>query len=106
MAKITISIENPPDAYLEPLELALAMAAFDHEISLVFINQGISWLYPEQGARAASGKSPSKMLASLALFNIEQVYMLESNQTHLAAENISLAAYKTLLNQAQYQFSF
>lgn len=105
MAKLLISIQTPPDPYLEPLELALAMAAFEHDISLVFLDQGLSWLYPEQNARAASGKSPSKMLASLALFNINQLYCINGTNPSMA-QSISHAQYKQLLNQATYQFSF
>lgn len=105
MAKLVISIQTPPDSYLEPLELALAMAAFDHEICLVFINQGLNWLHPDQSARTASGKSPSKMLASLALFNIDQVYCINGTDQSIA-QPINQAEYKRLLNQATHQFSF
>lgn len=105
MAKFVINIQTVPDAYLEPLELALAMAAFDHEVSLVFSQQGLTWLQPEKQSNIAGGKSPSKMLASLALFNINEVYALDDKNIEMA-QCISDKQYQALLNQAHYHLSF
>ncbi len=106
MAHFVISIQNPVDEYLEPMELALALAAFEHSISLVFIRQGLSWLTPNQQPRVEGAKSPSKLLKSLPLFGIENCYALTSQIDLPQVSCISNATYQQLLQSADNHFSF
>jgi tRNA 2-thiouridine synthesizing protein C len=68
-----IHVTTPPSPDCEALEYALALAAFDLEIAILFTGDGLFWLQPNQEARSAGGKSPSKLLAALPMFGIDQV---------------------------------
>ena len=68
-----IHVTPPPSPDCEALEYALALAAFDLEVAIVFSGDGLFWLQPNQSARSVGGKSPSKLLAALPMFGIENV---------------------------------
>lgn len=106
MAHFLISIHTTADEYLEPVELALALAAFEHEVTLVFAQQGLTWLMAQQSGRADGAKSPSKVLASLPLFNIKHCHAFAQQVEHAGVTSISAAQYQQLLQQADYHFSF
>jgi tRNA 2-thiouridine synthesizing protein C len=68
-----IHVTTPPSPDCEALEYALALAAFDLEVAILFTGDGLFWLQPNQEARTNGGKSPSKLLAALPMFGIDQV---------------------------------
>src|SRR5690554_2434330 len=74
---VLISIETPPTLDLEAAELALALAAFDIPVKVVFRNQGLFWLL-DQAPRKLGGKSAAKVLSSFALYVIEEMYAVEN----------------------------
>ncbi len=74
---VLISIETPPTLDLEAAELALALAAFDIPVKVVFRNQGLFWLL-DQAPRKLGGKSAAKVLSSFALYDIEEMYAVEN----------------------------
>lgn len=74
MADALIVIRNAPSADLEAIELALAMGAFDHQVSLLFIGAGLLWLINHQQERKPGGKSPSKLVNALPIYDCEAVY--------------------------------
>ncbi len=57
------------------LDVALAMAAFDRAVTLLFMGDGVLQLCPEQDSEALGVKNVAKLLASLPLYGIEQVYV-------------------------------
>lgn len=57
------------------LDLALAMAAFDRDVSLLFMGDGVLQLCPGQDTGALGVKNIARLLASLPLYGIEQVYV-------------------------------
>ena len=56
------------------LDAALAAAALDLRIALVFVGAGVLNLLPGQDPSATGGKSLARTLASLPLYDIETVY--------------------------------
>ncbi len=68
---------------LESLELALALSAFNQQVSLLFMADGVLHLCPNQTANAILYKDFTKAYAGLNLFDINDVY----------AEEISLHKY-------------
>ena len=74
---VLISIETPPTLDLEAAELALALAAFDIPVKIVFRNQGLYWLL-NQEPRKQGGKSAAKVLNSFALYDIEEMYVSDN----------------------------
>ena len=57
------------------LDVALAAAAFDQPVSLLFTGDGVLQLLPDQDSEALGIKNPGRLLASLPLYDIEQVYV-------------------------------
>ena len=57
------------------LEVALAAAAFDQKVSLLFLGDGVLQLLPGQDSQALGRKNQERTLASLPLYDIEQVYL-------------------------------
>ena len=57
------------------IDVALAAAAFDQAVSLLFIGDGVLQLLPEQETQAQGVRNLGKLLASLPLYDIEQVFV-------------------------------
>jgi tRNA 2-thiouridine synthesizing protein C len=57
------------------LDVALATAAFDQALSLLFVGDGVLQLLPDQDCEARGIKNVGRLLASLPLYGIEQVYV-------------------------------
>lgn len=92
-----IHVTTPPSPDCEALEYALALAAFDLEVAILFTGDGLFWLQPNQEARTNGGKSPSKLLAALPMFGIDQVGY--SSSTALGAAGLNLTDTAKRLNQ-------
>ena len=69
---LLIHITTPPTPDCEALEYALAMAAFDLDVRVLFSGRGKLWLTPTQSPRREGGKNPTKLLAALAMYGIEE----------------------------------
>lgn len=78
----------------EALDMALATAAFDQKVQLVFLNDGVYQLLQDQQAELKQRKNISKTLLALELYEIEEVYADEQSikerglHTYQLAENI------------------
>jgi tRNA 2-thiouridine synthesizing protein C len=83
MANAMIMIRSAPSADLETAELALALAAFDHKISLVFMGAGLLWLLNNQQERKPGGKSPSKLMNALPIYDCEDIYYSRTDLEYL-----------------------
>jgi tRNA 2-thiouridine synthesizing protein C len=59
------------------LELGLAAAAFNQTIDLLFLDDGVWQLLPDQEAAAIDRKSLSATVASLSLYDLETLYVAE-----------------------------
>ena len=57
------------------LDFALAAAAFEQPVSLLFMDEGVWLLQPGQDAAAIGARSIEKTLASLPLYDIESLYV-------------------------------
>lgn len=57
------------------LDLALAAAVFDLPVSLLFTGDGVLQLIPEQDSKANGSKNLGRLISSLPLYGIEQVYV-------------------------------
>jgi tRNA 2-thiouridine synthesizing protein C len=56
-------------------DLALAAAAFEQPVSILFIDDGVWHLLPGQSADRIDRKSIEKTLASLSLYDIDRLYV-------------------------------
>jgi len=57
------------------IDVALAAAAFDQALSLLFVGDGVLQLVPTQDTEAQGVRNLGKLLSSLPLYDIEQVYV-------------------------------
>ena len=57
------------------LDTALAAAAFDQPVTLLFQGEGVLQLLPAQDSRAAGVRKLRKVIESLPLYDIETVYV-------------------------------
>lgn len=57
------------------LDVALANAAFDQAVDLLFIGDGVLQLLPEQDSRMLGIKNVGRQLASLPMYDINRVYV-------------------------------
>lgn len=57
------------------LDFALAAAAFEQDLSLLFMDDGVWQLLPEQNTTALAYKSVQKTLASMSLYDIDTFYV-------------------------------
>ncbi|MEQ9465375.1 MAG: sulfurtransferase complex subunit TusC [Haliea sp.] len=57
------------------LDTALAAAAFDQPVTLLFQGEGVLQLLPAQDSRAAGVRNLRKVIDSLPLYDIEAVYV-------------------------------
>lgn len=67
----------------EGIETALAAAAFEYRIKIIFIGEGLRQLWPQQRwakqANTLQRKNISALLNSLPLYDIEQVFFVAGN---------------------------
>lgn len=110
-----IILSSPPSQDLEPLELALALAAFDHPVTLLLTGAGIGWLNRLQQPRKPAGKSPDKLVGALPMYDIERVYYSQadqrkltpvSNTLHAVAKPLETPAIQQLLQQHKHCLRF
>ncbi len=75
--KIAIVYRQAPygtSSPLEALDAALASSAFAHDVSLVFMDDAVYWLKKDQQGSAGQ-KTFAALISSLALYDIEQLYV-------------------------------
>lgn len=60
------------------LDAALALAAFDQRVDILFMGDGVLHLLPDQVSSEIGAKNVGKLLTSLPLYDIDSVY-LDSN---------------------------
>lgn len=83
----------------EGVDALLAAAIFDQKVTLIFIGDGVFQLHKNQAP--SSGKNQMKMLQSLAMYDIDQVFVQASalSERRLAATDLTVA--NTLLTDAE-----
>lgn len=108
-------ISTPPTLDLEPIELILALAAFEQEPALLLLGQGIHYANRLQLAKKSAGKSPAKVLAALPMYDCEEIFVsaqdlkdqgLELEDLHDHCTAIDDNTIKQLINQAKHCVNF
>lgn len=71
-------------------DVALAAAAFEQPVSLLFLDDGVWQLLPEQHADAIGARSITRTLESLPLYDIDTLYVDSDSLAHrgLVAESL------------------
>ena len=71
MANVLITLDRPYYECLEPLELAMALAAFDHDVKLLLKGNSKELQKGTLPVLPFSGKDLNKVMKSLTLYDIE-----------------------------------
>lgn len=58
----------------DALDMALAMAAFDQQVALLFLGDGVLQLIDTQGGSAIGQKTHDKQLSALPLYDVDALY--------------------------------
>ena len=97
MKKYLIILRQAPfknSLSLEAQELSLALAAFEQNVSLLFIEDGVLQLLANQESAAISHKDFTKTYTGLDLFDIKNVYIEQTalERYRLNAEKLNIVA--------------
>lgn len=57
------------------VDIALATAAFEQSVDLLFAGEGVLQLLPDQDSQSCGKKNIGRQLASLPMYDIHQVYV-------------------------------
>ncbi len=82
MKKMLFIISQPPYANshnAELLEAAMVGAVFDGEVSLLFRDDGVWGLLPDQHGELIEQKTFSKMLSALSTYEVERLFACASS---------------------------
>lgn len=99
----------------EGLEAALAAGAFEQNMAILFLDDGVFQLINNQAAEAIQRKSHQKMSAALPLFGIDTLYAasdslksrnIDADATTLDVQLLSTDEICTLMNSAKTVLSF
>ncbi len=71
-------------------DIALAAAAFDQPVSLLFMDDGVWQLLPDQSPAAIGAKSLASTQDSLPLYDIETLYVESASLTSRGLESSDL----------------
>ena len=105
---LLIHITTPPTLDLEPLELGMACAAFEQKVAFVFSGEGKNWLLKDLPALRPGGKSASKLISALAMYDCDQVFYLEDGdkEHHDNAQPLVTKDLKALQENSKHQLVF
>lgn len=63
----------------EALDIALSAAAFEVEVGLLFMDDGVFQLLKEQDTRASGNKNLEAVLSALSLYDIQRLWVDEAS---------------------------
>lgn len=85
------------------LDMALASAAFDQDVSLAFVGEGLLQLIQHQQPSGPHKKSQLGAINALPLYDISQVYYLQKDLAQLGLHADALVKHASGLDQAGLQ---
>ena len=97
------------------LDVALASAAFEQPVHLLFMGDGVLQLLAEQDSHAMGVKNIGRLLGSLPLYDIERVYVdaeaarryaIDLGNTPVAASPLDAAQMRQLMVSTDHLLGF
>jgi tRNA 2-thiouridine synthesizing protein C len=98
-----IIISTPPTLDLEPIELVLALAAFEQQPKLLLMGEGVFYANTLQQAKRINGKAASKVMPALPMYDCEEIFVCQTDVERFGLENDILQPFCTSLNKQQLQ---
>ncbi|MBL4815057.1 MAG: sulfurtransferase complex subunit TusC [Shewanella sp.] len=93
MKKLTIVFRRAPHGTphgREALDLALLSASFEQDVSLIFVDEGVLHLMPDQQPETAGAKDYIATFGALELYDIETVLACQSSLERFGLANSEL----------------
>lgn len=115
-ARLIFVFRTPPystPTAQEGLDALMAAAIFDQAVAVIFMGDGVFQLHNNQAP--SNGKNQMKMLQSLAMYDIDQVFVQSSalHERHMLSDNLSITctplsdqAIHHMMSNAAHVFSF
>lgn len=84
----------------DALDCVLAAAVYDQAISLLFMNDGIFQLLPNQNGQNIAQKNVDSIISALQFYDIEHVYVHQESleQRQIAVDELAIGNIKVLTN--------
>ena len=98
-----IIISSAPSLDLEPIEMVLALAAFEQQPKILLIGEGILYANTLQKEKKKNGKAANKIISALPLYDCEEIFICQSDIERFGLEKDILQPFCTLLNKQQLQ---
>lgn len=93
MKKLALIFRHAPHSTAhgrEALDLAMLSASFEQEVSLIFVDEGILHLLPNQNSELIGGKDYIATFKALPLYDIERLFVCETSLKQLGINQESL----------------
>jgi len=100
----TVIIDSPPIGRIngkEGLDLALVCAAFDHQVNLIFVDDGVLHLLDNQDEQFFDDKMHDKQLKALEFYGIESIYAESESVSQFGLSPTTLIESVELINRNQ-----
>ncbi len=96
MKKLTIIFRHAPHSTShgrEALDLAMLSASFEQEVSLIFVDEGILHLLPNQHSELVGSKDYIATFKALPLYDVEDLFVCQTSleQLEIPASHLNLA---------------
>ena len=98
-----IIISTAPTLDLEPIELLLALAAFDQQPKLLLLGEGVLYANALQQAKRTNGKAVSKVMSALPMYDCEEIFIRQSDIKRFGLENDILHSFCTVIDNQKTQ---
>lgn len=108
-------LKKAPTSDAEALEMILACAAFEQQPSILLLGSGIQFAKADLGKFKSDGKSIGKLTSAFPMYDIENIFALESDaqtykidkqELHSFCKLISTEELKKILQSADKTISF
>lgn len=96
-----IIITKAPTPDLEPIELLLALAAFEQNPKLLLLGEGIYYANLHQQEKKPEGKSAGKVLSVLPMYDCEEIYISKTDFEHQSLDIDNLHSFSKLVSDEE-----
>lgn len=93
-----IIVNSAPTLDLEPIELVLALAAFEQKPKLLLLEAGIFYANKYQQEKRLNGKASGRVLSALPLYDCDEVFVSRRDLEQLSLSKDELQDFCTLIN--------
>lgn len=98
-----IILTKAPTPDLEPIELLLALAAFEQNPKVLLLGPGIYHANTLQQEKKPHGKAAGKVLAALPMYDCEEILVSQADLDQLSLDAEDLQSFCRMVSDAEIQ---